>query len=279
MLYAKPSKIHGNGCYTSSDIKKGMIVASWKGEMVSTPAQPGEKYYGYYIKVGDKWLVPRDGPEKNINHSCSPNAMVMMLKDGLEFIALKDINTGEEILFDYNTVIPEGDAFTLSCKCGSENCRGIIRGPSKARASDEEYDCNFEQVVAFKAGALLESYGKISANDLTFSYDVHEVDNGVNVSVDIVPWRPEPLSIAIVPRWIDSNLLLMPYSGFCFPRRSFDMNENCQFDAGNDDHLFYQGSEIRGVELLAFGKTKEEALQSARESLLRPDIQRLFSTK
>ncbi|MHB1868638.1 MAG: SET domain-containing protein [Nitrososphaerales archaeon] len=278
MLHIKPSKIHGNGCYTSSEIKKGMVVASWKGEMVSTPAQPGEKYYGYYIRVGDKWLVPDEGPEKNINHSCDPNTMVMMLKDGVEFIAAKDIKIGEEISFDYGTVIPEGDTFMISCKCGAENCRGIIKGPSKAGASYEEYDCNFEQVVAFKAGALLESYGKISANGLTFLYDIHEVNNGVNVSVDIVPWRTEPIGVDKVPRWIDSSVFLMPYSGFCFPRRSLDVNENYQFDAGKDDHLFYQGSEIRGVEILAFGKTKQEALQRATESLLRPDIQKLITT-
>ncbi|HVB11779.1 MAG TPA: hypothetical protein VNE86_01500, partial [Nitrososphaerales archaeon] len=133
--------------------------------------------------------------------------------------------------------------------------------------------------VAFKAGALLESYGKIKANGLTFSYDVHEVNGGVNVSVDIIPWRIEPLGIVIAPQWINSNVFLMPYSGFCFPRSSLDLNENYQFDAGKDDHLFYKGSEIRGVEILAFGKTKQEALQRASESLLRPDIQRLVATK
>ena len=133
----------------------------------------------------------------------------------------------------------------------------------------------FVQVIAFKAGTLLESFGNMDANGQSFPYDAHEVSNGVNVSVEIMSWRIEPLDIKIEPKLLDSNVYLIPYSGFCFPRKSNDVTENYQFESGSDDHLFYQGKEVRGIELLAFGKTKEEAIERARAALLGEEVQKI----
>lgn len=144
-----------------------------------------------------------------------------------------------------------------------------------AEKSDSAYESNFEHVVAFKAGPILERYGKMEANGQIFPYDVHKVANGVNVSVEIMSWQIEPLFLTLVPQWIDSNSYLIPYSGFCFPGHSADLNENYQHDCGADDHLFYQGKEVRGIELLAFGRTKEEALQRARAALLNEKVQKI----
>ena len=138
--------------------------------------------------------------------------------------------------------------------------------------SDES---NFVQVIAFKAGTLLERFGNMDANGQSFPYDAHQVSNGVNVSVEIMPWRLEPVDIEIKPARLDSNAYLIPYSGFCFSRKSDDVSENYQFESGSDDHLFYQGKEVRGIELLAFGKTKEEAIDRARAALLGEVVQKL----
>jgi uncharacterized protein len=127
MLYCKDSKVHGKGCYTSSPLKKGDLVAEWRG-LVSAPAKPGEKYYGYYVKIGDKWLAPR-GAVSRMNHSCEPNTAVVVLRDGVNVVALRDIMAGEELLFDYGTVISKGDPFTLTCTCGARNCREVIQAP------------------------------------------------------------------------------------------------------------------------------------------------------
>ena len=123
--------------------------------------------------------------------------------------------------------------------------------------SNSSNESNFVQVVAFKAGALLEKFGSIDANGQSFPYDTHKVTNGVNVSVEIMSWQVEPLDLKITPKWLDSDVYLIPYSGFCFPRKSDDVTENYQFESGSDDHLFYLGKKVRGIELLAFGRTKE----------------------
>jgi hypothetical protein len=60
-----------------------------------------------------------------INHSCKPNCSVDI--SGMNVIALRNIQTGEEITFDYNTTESEIVAPFL-CNCGSQNCIGEIKG-------------------------------------------------------------------------------------------------------------------------------------------------------
>ncbi len=58
-----------------------------------------------------------------INHSCGPNTYLRVMKDRVEFYALRDIKKGEELSCDYGETHHEG---TLPCKCGAKNCRGFI---------------------------------------------------------------------------------------------------------------------------------------------------------
>ena len=58
-----------------------------------------------------------------INHSCGPNTYVRVMKDRVEFYALRDIKKGEELSCDYGETHHEGK---LPCKCGAKNCRGFI---------------------------------------------------------------------------------------------------------------------------------------------------------
>lgn len=58
-----------------------------------------------------------------INHSCNPNTFMRVMKNRVEFYALKRIKKGEELSCDYGETHHEG---TLPCKCGAKNCRGFI---------------------------------------------------------------------------------------------------------------------------------------------------------
>ena len=58
-----------------------------------------------------------------INHSCGPNTFMRVMKDRVEFYALKNIKKGEELSCDYGETHHEG---TLPCRCGAKNCRGFI---------------------------------------------------------------------------------------------------------------------------------------------------------
>lgn len=58
-----------------------------------------------------------------INHSCDPNTFMRVMKDRVEFYALKNIRKGDELSCDYGETHHEG---TLPCRCGAKNCRGFI---------------------------------------------------------------------------------------------------------------------------------------------------------
>jgi hypothetical protein len=58
-----------------------------------------------------------------INHSCDPNTYMRVMKDRVEFYALKNIRKGQELSCDYGETHHEG---TLPCRCGAKNCRGFI---------------------------------------------------------------------------------------------------------------------------------------------------------
>jgi len=58
-----------------------------------------------------------------INHSCCPNTYMRVMKDRVEFYALRNIKKGEELSCDYGETHHEGK---LPCRCGSKNCRGFI---------------------------------------------------------------------------------------------------------------------------------------------------------
>lgn len=58
-----------------------------------------------------------------INHSCNPNTYLRVMKNRVEFYALKNIKKGDELSCDYGETHHDGK---LPCRCGAKNCRGFI---------------------------------------------------------------------------------------------------------------------------------------------------------
>ena len=88
----------------------------------------------YSIQISqDEHLHPFDELQDNpadyqtpwmyTNHSCNPNVVIR----GLSYIALHNIQPGDDITFDYETTELEM-AEPFACGCQSETCRGLIRG-------------------------------------------------------------------------------------------------------------------------------------------------------
>lgn len=62
------------------------------------------------------------------NHACDPNSEMIYHSDSVyDTIALRDIKRGEEITSDYESFDSGIDGTSFMCKCGSSNCRGLIR--------------------------------------------------------------------------------------------------------------------------------------------------------
>src|SRR4051794_33000887 len=117
-----------------------------RGVFASAPIAPREEILPYrgpfltYLETTPKTLALQVGPDLYlgesgaaddfVNHSCDPNAGIMIEGEGREvkvsLVAIRAIEPGEEIYFDYSTTMDEDD-FEMQCWCASPACRTIIR--------------------------------------------------------------------------------------------------------------------------------------------------------
>lgn len=78
----------------------------------------------YALRIGPAEYLKTMPPGRYANHSCDPNAGIM---NDRKLIALRAIEPGEEIRFDYSTTMSE-EHWTMECRCGQPTCRRVILG-------------------------------------------------------------------------------------------------------------------------------------------------------
>ena len=70
-----------------------------------------------------------------INHSCAPNCEAEEIDGHVYIDALRNIEAGEELFYDYGLVIDERYTPALKkrfeCRCGTKNCRGTMLSPKR----------------------------------------------------------------------------------------------------------------------------------------------------
>ena len=137
-IEARKSKISGKGVFATTDIKKKEIICIMNGRRISIPElkkaySSGKARIDDPFQIGDKSYMILNKPYNYFNHSCSPNAGI---KGKSTMFALRKIEKGEEITFDYSTTEWTNDAawkinwtklWKIKCKCGSKHCRKWVR--------------------------------------------------------------------------------------------------------------------------------------------------------
>ena len=141
-LILRQSRIHSYGCYTDAPIRKGTLIVEYVGERL-THEQADDLYDDFpstylFGLDGGKRIIDGYGVAAFVNHSCDPNCETDQIRGKMWVIALRDIEPGEELTYDYNLYDGEGDA---PCRCRARNCRGSLY-------SDEE-------IAKHKAGATM----------------------------------------------------------------------------------------------------------------------------
>jgi D-alanine-D-alanine ligase len=71
------------------------------------------------------------------NHSCNPNTAY----DGLNLVALSDLQADEELTLDYADLLDE-NLTAFECSCGSLNCRRIVSGTKGNSVTLREINLN-----------------------------------------------------------------------------------------------------------------------------------------
>ena len=126
-LVVRPSPIHAVGVYTTTAIRRGTRIVEYDGERI-TPEEADRRYDGksrtylYGLEDG-KTVIDGHGLGAYLNHSCDPNCEVDEIKGRVWLFALRDIASGEELVWDYNLYDDEDPA---PCYCGSSKCRGTM---------------------------------------------------------------------------------------------------------------------------------------------------------
>jgi hypothetical protein len=113
----------GKGLFATRAIAKGEHILRFDGELLTAAEMEamGERQ-GNTLQIGKDSYINCVPPGLYTNHSCAPNAG--LAHDNL-LIAIRDIALGSQIQFDYSTCMSE-DNWTMQCRCGSHNCRGLI---------------------------------------------------------------------------------------------------------------------------------------------------------
>ena len=126
-VYSNTSHINGIGIFAKKNIQKGENVGLIRGKVINWIVKNKEtsKEGPNWIGFGKNKWINSLYPFNRINHSCSPN---LGIRGSRTMVALKNIKKGEELLLDYS--ITESDQLwklDKKCKCGSKNCRKIIK--------------------------------------------------------------------------------------------------------------------------------------------------------
>ena len=134
-LIIRSSAIHAAGCYTTTPIRKGQRVAEYDGPRLSkneADTAYEESPITYLFGLGDGSVVI-DGHSMAmfINHSCDPNCEAEETNGRVWIVAIRSIEAGEEITYDY--CLYDGGDDECQCNCGAKKCRGTMYSQEETR--------------------------------------------------------------------------------------------------------------------------------------------------
>jgi uncharacterized protein len=159
----------GHSVFAAEPIRQGELLVVWSGTLVdeatlnTLPATA--RRYSLQVEE-DQFLVSLTDcePADYVNHSCSPNAG---LRGQIALVAMRDIEAGEEITYDY--AMSDGSGYDeFECKCGSPHCRGWVGSKDwKIRDLWSRYDGYFSPYIAARI-AKLEAMEAIASRNVAF---------------------------------------------------------------------------------------------------------------
>lgn len=146
-IQVRRSGVHGKGVFALQRIDAGTRLIEYTGERITWPEalrrhphDPADPHHTFYFSLDDGSHVIDAKVGGNaarwINHACDPNCEADETAEGRVFIqALRELQPGEELFYDYGLVIDERYTAKLkreyACRCGSANCRGTLLAPKR----------------------------------------------------------------------------------------------------------------------------------------------------
>jgi uncharacterized protein len=149
MIEVRHSPIHGYGVFALRRIRKGTTVIEYLGDRLShddADARYDDKdpkdNHTFLFTVDAKTVIDggaNGNDARYINHGCDPNCQSTSMAKRIFIEAIRTIQPGEELAYDYQIQRDADDAPDVdeifACRCGAKSCRGsMLEAPKKQRA-------------------------------------------------------------------------------------------------------------------------------------------------
>jgi uncharacterized protein len=113
-------------------------VGEYRGKLIdsateseTSSAADSDPAYTLLFAIDDERMIDagvRGNSIRFMNHSCEPNCETTVEDDRVFVHALREIQPGEELTYDYNLRPgdPSDGPDAYPCNCGSRSCRGTM---------------------------------------------------------------------------------------------------------------------------------------------------------
>jgi len=135
----------GLGLFATKPIKKGAKIIRYVGPMLDCNKKKDDAVENKYLfQINNRWTIDgsvRKNIARYINHACKPNAEsdVSSRKRKVVIRAIKNIEPGEEINYDYGTEYFKEYLKPIGCKCDAcEKKRKKLRAEGRAEKLREK---------------------------------------------------------------------------------------------------------------------------------------------
>jgi D-alanine-D-alanine ligase len=157
----RPQTNGGYGLYATRSIEPGERILAFEErphELVTLShverewREPRLSWFRRYAwpLTDEIWVAWSRDPEdwKPVNHSCDPSAWL----EGLDVVARRALQPDDEVTLDYATFFNE-QMPSFECHCGTERCRGTIRGDDYLADFVARYGDHVSDYVRRKRGS------------------------------------------------------------------------------------------------------------------------------
>jgi SET domain-containing protein len=141
-IQTRRSGVHGKGVFAVQPIAQGEKVIEYVGEVITWkeadrrhPHNPKDPNHTFYFHLDDKHVLDAlygGNSSRWINHACEPNCEADVEDKRVFIKALRDIQPGEELNYDYGLVIdsPLTPELKAEYACWAPSCRGTMLASS-----------------------------------------------------------------------------------------------------------------------------------------------------
>jgi len=118
----------GQAVFAARYFPKGAAIVRFTGPRVHKSELPTSVRGSSdrFVQVDrDYYMGESGGVDDLVNHSCDPNAGLRFAETGITLVAIREIEEGEEITWDYSTTLSDS-GWQMECRCNTDLCRGTV---------------------------------------------------------------------------------------------------------------------------------------------------------